>query len=92
MNDKKMKEMTSKKNVPFLLKFLLFIVKIPYYIVNGIYLTILKMGEKSEENKTKKKRDSMIAKYEDFQILNTSSGDFKKFETKIIESDYNIIT
>jgi len=90
MNDKKMKKPARKKNVPFLLKFLLFIVKIPYYIVNGIYLTILKMGEKSEENKTIKKRDSMIAKYEDFQILNTSSGDFKKFETKIIESDSKI--
>ncbi len=89
MNNKKIKK-EGKEKRSVLIKLLLFIIKIPYFISNSFYQFILQLVEKREEHKAKKKRDSMIAKYEEFQLLTTFGGDFKKLETKIIEADSKI--
>lgn len=93
---KKKKTSKQKKNNfwKYLGKTLLFIIKIPYYIVKYLIIGIKKLSQKiskkKKETDVKKKRDSMTAKYEEFKILKTKSGDYKNWEEKVSKSDSQI--
>lgn len=74
-----------------------FLIKIPYYLVKGgIYLgkgiySLAKYSEKKiEENKVKNKRESITAKYKEFEVLQTVKGDYKEWEKSINSSDSKI--
>ena len=71
-------------------KGLLFMIKIPYYIIKGIIKIIIKISKKSHEEKIKQKRESIKAKYVPFNIIETMEGDYKKWFHKTIESDSQI--
>lgn len=74
----------------YLGKALLFIIKIPYYITKGIIFIANKISKNSEENSTKKKRESIKAVFSPFKIIETIYGDYKKWVDKNIESDSQI--
>ena len=66
---------------------LLFIIKIPYYLVKGIYLLIKKITKKFETENVKKKRKSIGAIYGKFKILESKEGDFGEWEKSVLGSD-----
>lgn len=76
-----------KKN--YLKNILLFILKIPYYIVKGIIFLIKKLNTSVKDTKIKKQRESIKPIYEEFKAL-TDKEDFKKWVDKIYSSDSNI--
>lgn len=86
----KKKEENKNKFFKYLGISILFIIKIPYYIIKGIINLIKKISKKTQENKIEKKRESIIAKYEPFTIIETKEGDYKKWNKKTIESDSQI--
>lgn len=71
-------------------KILFLIIKIPYYLIKGIIILSRKISTKSQENKIKKKRKSIKAKYIPFKIIETISGDYKTWFNKTINSDSQI--
>jgi len=74
----------------YFLKMIFFIIKIPYYFVKGIIILFKKISSKSRENKIKKKRESVKAKYNHFKIIETIEGNYKIWFDKVIESDSQI--
>ncbi len=85
--------MKKKKNSEFLHylgKSLLFIVKIPYYLIRGIIFLSNKARKNIEKNKVKKKRESIKTKYVPFKIVETVEGDYKKWLDKIYKSENQI--
>ncbi|MFH1326862.1 MAG: zonular occludens toxin domain-containing protein [archaeon] len=74
----------------YLGKVLFFIIKIPYYLIKGIIKIIEKISKKSKEDKVKKKRELIMAKYAPFKIIETLEGDYKNWFEKTIESDSRI--
>ncbi len=69
---------------------LLFIVKIPYYIVKGIINLIEMISKKTKETNVKRKRESIRAKYDQFKIIESLEGNYKTWFDKTIESDSQI--
>lgn len=86
---KKRKEKDSKF-LEYFLRSLLFIIKIPYYIVKGIVYVIVKISKKSKESKMKNKRESIKAKYESFNVIETIEGNYENWLDKTIKSDSQI--
>jgi len=82
----KKRKTQEKKSTPFLVH----VLKSPYYIGKGIYILSKKAKQKSEENKIKKKRESMTAHYKDFDLIKTQSGDYKKWEEGVIKAESKI--
>lgn len=72
----------------------LFLVKIPYFIVLGIVRGIKKfsrfVSERKREIKIKKRRESMVPKYEDFKVLKVISGDYSEWMKGVFGSDSKI--
>ena len=71
-------------------KTLLFIIKLPYYIVRWIIGLSKRISAKSKENKIKKKRELIKARYIPFKIIETVEGDYKDWFDKTISSDSQI--
>jgi len=71
----------------FIGRVLLFIIKIPYYIIKEIILFIGFIIRKTKERNIKNKREEMIANYEDFKIINKEKGDYEKSIKKIYSSE-----
>jgi hypothetical protein len=93
MKSKKSKTSNEKPKVTFfsvLVKILIFIVKIPYFIVSGIYSLFVKAKEVTEKTTIKKKKEKMLANYEQFKLIETTAGDFFKWETKTIGAESKI--
>lgn len=78
-----------------------FILKIPYYLIKGIYYLIRWFfkgiynlisftSKKIEENKIKNKRASMTPIYEAFQVIKTNKGNYEKWEKNVNTSDSKI--
>lgn len=51
---------------------------------------ISKMQENKNEKEIMKKKESMVANYEEFRVIETLMGEFKKWEDTTIESDSKI--
>ncbi len=67
-----------------------FIIKIPYFIVKGIYLLFKKIMEKREAIKIENKRKSFKPKYIPLKILKKVKGDYKSWFENILNSDSQI--
>jgi hypothetical protein len=88
---KKKKTEQKKANFfPILLKILIFLVKIPYYVASGIYSFFVKAKEVTEKTTIKKKKEKMLANYEQFKLIETKAGDFFKWESKIMAAESKI--
>jgi len=68
-------------------KFLLFIIKIPYYSVKGSVDLYEKISKRNKEDKIKKKRESIKEKYSSFKIIETIEGDYKRWFDKITKAE-----
>jgi len=71
-------------------KTLLFIIKIPYYVVKGMIILFRKISKKSKEIKIKYKRESIKPKYVSFRIIEIIKGNYKNWFDKTIKSDSQI--
>ena len=83
MAKKKEKE---KKETPFLMH----VLKTPYYIAKGVYIMTKKAEEGEKKRKIERKRKAMIANYEGIEIVDTKSGDYKKWEEDMMEAESKI--
>lgn len=70
--------------------FLLFIIKIPYYLVRGALKLIKIIFGKIEEKKIKIRKDSMVAKHEPLKVIHTKEGSYESWLKKFYESDSQI--
>ncbi|MBU4086540.1 MAG: hypothetical protein KKB21_03105 [Nanoarchaeota archaeon] len=86
-----MKKRKKKSNfLRYFGKIILFLVKIPYYLVKGVIVLSKSLSKKSRDSKIKKKRESIRARYVPFEIVETIEGDYKHWFDKTIESDSQI--
>lgn len=88
-----MKKSTKKKemsNAEAILRAIWFILKTPYYIVKGIIWIARKINKKSSEVQVEKKREEMNSKYQLFKLIQTYSGDYKKFESYLLNEKSKI--
>ena len=69
---------------------LLYVLKIPYYVFLGIRYIIRKISKKRAEKAVFKKRERMVAKYEDLKVLDTVLGKYEKWIDKAYNSDSQI--
>ncbi len=76
--------------IKFLRKLFWGIIKIPYYISKGIYNLSKKAKQGSEKRHVQRKRESMKAIYQNFKIVKTSLGNYKKWELGIIKAESKI--
>ena len=85
------KEEHKKKYSIFMsiLKILWFILKIPYYIIIGIYKIVDYLRDKNIENKVFIEK-SKLPIYDDFKLLETVKGDYEKFIKKVYTTDNKI--
>lgn len=89
------------KTLKYIGQFLWFLIRIPYFILKGLYLLIKWIYQKSKktrenikEEKVKKiikeKREEMVPIYHEFKILKEEKGKFSDWEKKIHDSDSKI--
>jgi hypothetical protein len=75
----------------YLIKTLIFVVKIPYYIVKylikGIVWIVAGIYNLIRRKKVEKFRESKRASYQEFKILENEKGNFKSWENSIAKSD-----
>jgi hypothetical protein len=74
---------------PFLL--LQFIIMLPFRAISFIFSMSKKVKEKNQVKKIQKRRESMEATYQDFQIIESISGDIKAWEKSLPKSSIGII-
>ncbi len=74
----------------YLGKFFWFILKIPYYLIKGIYNLIKWCSNKINKNRNLNKRKSLTSKYEEFEIIQVFSGSYKKWIQEVYNSDSQI--
>lgn len=67
-----------------------FIIKIPYFIIKGIYLLFKKIIEKREARIIENKRKSFKPKYVPLKILKKIKGDYKAWFENVLNSDSQI--
>jgi hypothetical protein len=82
--------MVKKKKIENKESFGMSVLKSPYYLVRGLYNLGKRMEEKSDEKKIERKRNEMVSKYEEFNVLNALSGDFKKWEKDLSKAESKI--
>lgn len=85
--------MAKKKEVNWfgiLGKILWFIIKIPYYILKGIYYLIKKLANLVRKRNVLERREKISSKYEDFRVIHTIKGDYKKWISEAYTSDSKI--
>ncbi|MDO8467375.1 MAG: zonular occludens toxin domain-containing protein [Nanoarchaeota archaeon] len=66
------------------------VLKSPYYLAKGITYLTKRSEDISKEQAISKKRESMEAHYEPFKVVETISGDYKKWFSKMLSSDSQI--
>ena len=74
----------------YLGKFFWFILKIPYYIIKGVYNLIKWLSNKADKNRALNKRKSLTSKYEEFEVIQVFSGSYKKWIQEVYNSDSQI--
>ncbi len=67
-----------------------FIIKIPYYLGKGIYNLIKWIVNVSRKEEIQTKRERIPSKYEEFKLIKTLSGDYKKWMRGVFKSDSQI--
>jgi len=82
--------MVKKRNNNPFSKILWFILKIPYYIIKWIYLLIKKTKNNIKKQNINHKRESLKAKYQEFKIIKSISGDYNNWIKDIAKSDSKI--
>lgn len=87
MAKKKKKE---RKFFKFFFRTIWFIIKIPYFIVKGIYLLFKKIINKKEEKKIENERKSLKPKFVQFKVLKKIKGSYEKWFNHILNSDSQI--
>ena len=82
------------KALRFLGKGLLFVLKIPYYIIYYPVKWIVGFGKEVSEHKREdeimEKRKSMVPKYEEFKVVQKTEGDYSKWLENVFKSDSKI--
>jgi rRNA pseudouridine-1189 N-methylase Emg1 (Nep1/Mra1 family) len=68
----------------------IFIIEIPYFIYQGIRYLLKFTKQKKEKTILKKKRETMIAKYEPLILLNSKKGKIDSFEKMLNEKESTI--
>lgn len=71
-------------------KIIWFIVRIPYFIYKGIAKTQRKLDENDAIRRVEKQRESKRAIYQQFKLIETKSGDYKKYEDFLLNSSSKI--
>lgn len=69
---------------------LLFVLKIPYYIIRWIYNLSKKTKQEIERKRITTKRESMIPIYENFKVIEVISGNYEKWLENIYNSESQI--
>ncbi|MFA5856256.1 MAG: zonular occludens toxin domain-containing protein [Candidatus Pacearchaeota archaeon] len=87
---KKRKKNEDMKAVHLIARIMLFVIKIPYYIVKGILRLFKKSGEEIEKMKINNKRASLTATYKDFKLLEKEKGDYEKWIRNLYNADSKI--
>jgi hypothetical protein len=82
--------MARKKKKNLLWEILIFIVKIPYFIVVWIYKAFTFTAKNTKKVTTNHKRGRMPASYEKFAVLENVSGGFSVWEDKITNAESRI--
>lgn len=72
------------------LKILLFIIKIPYFIVKGIISILKKLKRNKETKEIEQKRKRIDAKYQSFEVAKKISGNFENWEKRLMKSESTI--
>jgi len=67
--------------------FVKFVLSIPFYIVNWIVILVDKSKKKDEEEKVMNKRGLINPLYSKFNLVKKISGDFDKWEEKMMKSE-----
>lgn len=68
----------------------LFVLKSPYYLAKGAYRAGKYVSEKSRERAIQKARGGINARHVSFDVVKTHTGDYRKWENKIMKSDSKI--
>ena len=84
------KKRSKKKGSKLLKKSSIFILKLPYYSVRGIYRLSKKAATKSKAIKVQKKREAVQSKHEEFKILHIIEGDYFNWMDHVSKSDSQI--
>jgi len=89
-----MKKRTKKKIWNVVKISLIFIVKIPYYIVKYLFLGIKflfkKTSDKIEEQKVEKSLKNISSKYDELKVVDTIKGDYETWKKKLLTSESQI--
>ncbi len=73
-----------------LIKFLWFIIKIPYYFIVGCYDIVKEISRIFRKKEIEKKRASMTADYQEIKVVKSERGKFNSFENSVIGADSKI--
>jgi hypothetical protein len=84
------KKRRKKKSSKYLKKSSIFVMKLPYYSIRGIYRMGKKVSSKSKERKIKQKREAITSKHEEFKILHIIEGDYLNWIDHVSRSDSQI--
>jgi hypothetical protein len=79
-----------QKEAQLIKKIAIFTIKTPYYFARGINRIVVTSKKNSIKKEVEKKRDKLKAKYKEFEILKTKSGDFKKWEQDFFKAESQI--
>ena len=80
-----------KSKIPsYLKKGILFLIKSPYYLGKGLYSLGKKTEEKFKEKEIQRKRETIIPRYDKFEVLYNEKGDYETWENKIGNADSQI--
>jgi hypothetical protein len=69
---------------------LLFVMKIPYYVVKGVIVLSMGVSKELDESRIRKKKEMMVAMYSPFKIIETLGGDFRDWFDKVVSSESQI--
>ena len=82
--------MAKKKQRNVFFEILLFLVRLPYLLVIGIYRFFQATAGQTKKAASVHKRSKMIARYEKFAVLENISGGFSVWEEKITDAESRI--
>jgi hypothetical protein len=74
----------ARKESHWFLRFLWFVIRIPYFIVKGIIWLVKKARQEHHEEEVEEVRGRRGARYETFSILETKSGNFSNWEKNLL--------
>jgi len=74
----------------YISRFLLWVLKSPYYFVKWVYNLGKRISRRKKEVEISRKRKAIVAKYQDFKILKSISGNYEKWLFDVVRSDSKI--